>query len=109
MNKKEETAFKKFIIKYTVIASVFSWLLSVQFRELLDALVDNISEPLFSMDINQDGKPDIEQANKLIYSILGFKFPVGKVLLAIIKTILALVLIYVAIQILYLYTDYLRV
>lgn len=109
MNKQEEKSFKKFIIKYTVIASVFTWLLSAQLRELLDAIVDNISEPLFSMDINEDGKPDIQQLNKMIANVFGFKFPVGKILLGIIKTLLAILLIYVSVIILDRYTDLINI
>lgn len=109
MNKQQEEAFKKFIIKYTVIASVFTWLLSTQLRELLDAIVDNISEPLFSMDINADGKPDIQQLNKMIANVFGFKFPVGKILLGLIKTTLALLLIYLSIWFLHKYTDLIKI
>ena len=109
MNKQQEEAFKKFIIKYTVLASVFTWLLSTQLRELLDAIVDNISEPLFSMDINADGKPDIQQLNKMIASVFGFKFPIGKILLGIIKTALAILLIYISIWFLYRYTDLIKI
>lgn len=108
MNKQEQKAFQKFIIKYTVIASVFTWLLSAQLRELLDAIVDNISEPLFSMDINSDGKPDIQQLNKMIANIFGFKFPVGKILLGLIKTLLSILIIYLSVWFLYNYTDLIK-
>lgn len=109
MNKSDQAAFKKFIIKYTIIGSVFTWLLSAQLRDLLDSIVDNIAEPLFSMDINKDGKPDIQQLNHMIYSFLGFKFPIGKIFLGIIKTILALILIYASVQLLYRYTDLIKI
>lgn len=108
LTKAQETAFQKFVIKYTVVASVFTWLLSTQVRGLLDDIIDNLAEPLFSMDINQDGKPDVQQLNKMIYDCFGFKFPLGKILLGIIKTILALIIIYVSVQITYKYTDLLN-
>jgi large-conductance mechanosensitive channel len=109
MNKSQETAFKKFIIRYTVVGSVCTWLLATQLREFLDAIVDNITEPLFSMDINKDGKPDIQQLNKMILDVSGIKFPVGRILLGIIKTIFAIILIYLMVQLLYRYTDLLKI
>jgi large-conductance mechanosensitive channel len=109
MNKSQETTFKKFVIKYTVIGSALTWILATQLKELLNTIVDNIAEPLFSMDINQDGKPDIQQLNKMIYNCFGFKFPVGKIILGIIKTVLAIIIIYISIQCLYKYTDLLNI
>lgn len=108
MNKSEEATFKKFIIKYTVIASVITWLISAFLKDFMDELVDNIINPFFSIDLDNDGKPDIQQLNMMVTEFLGHKFPLGKLLLAFIKITIAILVIYLTVIMLYYYTNLLK-
>lgn len=105
MNKTQELSFKKFIIKYTVVASVITWLIASNMKELLDIIIDSLIEPIFSIDIDNDGKPDILQAKQWITDVLGFKFPIGKILLAFVKTVIYMFIIYLCVITIFRYTD----
>ena len=83
-----------FIIKHTVIASALTWLVGSQIRQLSVVIVETLIDPLFSIDLNKDGKPDLKQLDKYITEFLGFKFPIGKVILESLRTILTLLLLY---------------
>lgn len=105
MNKTQELSFKKFIIKYTVVASVITWLIASNMKELLDIIIDSLIEPIFSIDIDNDGKPDILQAKQWITDVLGCKFPIGKILLAFVKTVIYMFIVYLCVIAIFRYTD----
>jgi len=102
---KKINGLKSFITKYTVIASALTWLIGSQVRSLTVVILDTLVDPLFSIDLNDDGKPDLKQLDNMITDFLGFKFPVGKLVMEILKTILTLVLLYIFITIFINYTD----
>ena len=108
MNKQQEASFKKFVIKYTVVASVLTWLISAHMKEFIDKLIDSIVEPLFSIDLDENGEPDVQQAKKMITDFLGFKFPIGKIILAIVKTIMYMTIIYLSVIFIFRYTNLLK-
>ena len=99
---------RNFIIKNTVIASAMIWLLGAQIRSLSVVLVDSIVEPLFSIDLDKDGNPDLKQLDRYITRFLGFKFPIGKILMELIKTIITLILIYCIIKFFMKYTTFIK-
>ena len=100
--------FRKFIIKNTVIASTFVFLLGNQIRSFSSVLVDALVEPLFSIDLDRDGKPDLKQLDKFITRVFGLKIPIGRVIMELIKTIVTLLLIYCIIKILMRYTSIIK-
>ena len=109
MNRKQEITFKEFIIKYTVVASVVTWLISNNLKEFLDEIINSLIDPLFSIDIDENGEPDLIQIKRWINELFGFKFPIGKLILAIIKTILYLFLVYACVKFIFKYTDLLSI
>jgi large-conductance mechanosensitive channel len=108
MNKKDEILFKQFIIKYTVVASVITWVISSQLKDLIEIIVNNIIEPIFSFDIDGDGNPDIQQLKNMITEFFGCKFQFGKIILALIKAMLSILIIYGILLVIYRYTDLLK-
>lgn len=103
---KLDDNFSKFLIKHAVLASAFTFLLGYQLRELISVLIDTLIKPIFSIDLNDDGEPDLQQLKKFTTNVLGIKYPVGKLLIEIIKTIITIFVIYISIVFITKYTKY---
>jgi large-conductance mechanosensitive channel len=95
---------KKFIMKYTVIASSLTWLLGSQVRVLSEKCVEALVDPLFSIDLDSNGEPDLKQLDRFIVESLGFKFPIGKIILEVIRTFVTLIFLYCVIKLFMKYT-----
>ena len=85
---------KKVIIKYSVIISLFTFTLSKFFKRAIDQIVDVFLSPLFAIDINQDGKPDINQLRKWNIKFGDTELKFGQLIFAIIKLILQILVVY---------------
>ena len=103
---KLDDDFSRFLIKHAVLASAFTFLLGVQIRELISQLVDTILKPLFSVDLDKNGEPDMKQLKRFTTNIMGIKYPVGKLFLELIKTIITIGVIYLSIIFLTRYTKF---
>jgi len=104
----KQITFNKFLVKYTVIVSVITWIISAQLRTLSIVLINVLIEPLFSFDLNNDGEPDLKQLEKYVMKSMGFKFPLGKLLLEILKTIITIVIVYYGVIAIAKHTDLLK-
>ena len=104
---KLDDNFSKFLIKHAVIASAFTFLLGYQLRELISVLIDTIIKPLFSIDLNADGEPDLKQIRNFTTNVLGIKYPVGNLILEIVKTLITIFIIYLSIIFFTRYTKFL--
>ena len=60
---------------------------------------------LFSVDLNNDGEPDLKQIRKFTANIFGIKYPVGKLFLELIKTAVTIFVIYLSVVFITRYTD----
>ena len=105
----KQITFNKFLVKYTVVVSVITWIISAQLRTLSAVLINVIIEPLFSIDLNNDGEPDLKQLEKYVMKSMGFKFPLGKLLLEILKTIVTIVMVYFGVMAITKHTDLLKI
>ena len=85
---------KKVIIKYSVIISLFTFTLSKFFKRAIDQIVDVFLSPLLTIDINQDGKPDINQLRKWNMKFGNTELKLGQLIFAIIKLILQILVVY---------------
>ena len=64
------------------------WTVNSSIKEFLTSFINNTIEPLFSMDLDGDGRPDLQAIKKFKFTVKGAVFPVGKILLDLIKTII---------------------
>jgi large-conductance mechanosensitive channel len=86
---------KEFLVKYTVIATALTWLVAGKVDKLVTSFGQAFLEPLFSFDLNNDGKPDLKQIKSIV---LFNKFPIGLFIIEVLKTLLALFLIWLLIH-----------
>ncbi len=102
-------ALMKFVIKKAVVASAITYLIAGQVQQLSSLTVDTLVEPLFSIDLDKDGNPDLKQLEKMVVNFLGCKFPLGKLITQIIKFIVFLVFIYVILNLFLEYTNLIKI
>ena len=86
-NEKKITNIKTFIIKYSLVGGIIMWTVNGQIKEYLNSIINNLIDPLFSMDLDKNGKPDLDVVKKWKIKIGGAVFPVGKFILDTVKTI----------------------
>ena len=84
----------KFVIKYSIISSIAVFVIGGHLKDFSSNLIDLIIEPLFSIDLNNDGNPDLKELDKFNLRIGSITFPLGKIFLIIIKIFLEIIVIY---------------
>lgn len=87
------TKLKKFIIKYSLISSLFVWALGYHFKDFTQCIIDTIVHPLMSIDLDQNGEPDLLQFKRLKITINNVQFPIGKLIIGTIDFIVKILLI----------------
>lgn len=92
MNSNKE--LKKALIKYAVFISLFTFVASKYLKVFFDDIINVIFTPLMGIDLNNDGKPDMEQIKKISLNIGGFQFHIGIVLFSLFKLIIQLLIIW---------------
>ena len=96
--------FNDFLIKNTIIASALTFLLGAQIKHLSSTILDALIDPLFSIDLDNNGEPDLIQLKRMTTNFLGFKFPLGKILSELIKAVLTILILYFVVSIFIKYT-----
>lgn len=108
MSLKSNKVFLKFIVKQAVVASAITFLIAGQTQKLSSLLVDTMVEPLFSIDLDRDGNPDLKQLEKFVINLFGLKFPLGKLITQFIKFCVFIIFIYLALTFFMNYTDLIK-
>lgn len=108
MTSTEKNEFQKFIIKYTVIATAIAFVLGQELKEFIHILVNTVTDPLFSVDLDENGKPDLKELNYFTTDLLGIKFPFGDLLISSIKIVVSFIVIYYFVQIMIHYTKWVK-
>lgn len=108
MTDIEKDEFQKFIIKYTIIATAIAYVLGQELKQFIQIIVNTITDPLFSVDLDENGKPDLKELNHFTANFLGFKFPLGDLLISFIKIVVSFVIIYYFVKIMIRYTEWIK-
>ena len=85
---KQVTDFKQFIIKYSFISSILMWTLSDRAQNLIRLGIDAFVDPIFAIDLNNDGEPDIDRIKRLQLSFCGIHIKYGEFLVELVKSII---------------------
>ena len=96
---------KQFIIKTATIASLVVWILGKKVSDFLTALISLLIEPFFSIDLNQNGEPDLKEIANYNLKIGNKKIPIGRIILEFIKLVLHLLSIYLLVYFVLNHTD----
>ena len=95
--KTKNLSVSDFIIKTSVLSSLLVWILGSKSSDFLNSITNLLIDPLFSIDFNNNGEPDLKELEKFNIKICGKKFLVGKIILELIKLIFHMFVIYLVI------------
>jgi large-conductance mechanosensitive channel len=101
----KELSVREFVIKYTVFTSIVVWVIGNFSKHFLKDFIDLLIEPFFSIDLNENGEPDLKEILKYNLTIGNIKFPIGKIGLILLKFIIQIVIIYYIVYFIINYTD----
>ena len=96
---------RDFIIKYTILSSIIVWILGAVSKDFLTTFLKLIIEPFFSIDLNDNGEPDLKELYKYKIKIGRFTFPLGKLIVEIIVFLINIIVIYYIIYYIIHYTN----
>jgi len=98
-----------FFTKRSVIPLAVGVLMSLRLRDLITSMVNTIVFPIFELDLDKNGQPDIREITDLLtLNIFGLKYKFGLFLLDFIKFILFVCIVYILIIVLYTKTNYIK-
>ena len=101
----KEQSVREFIIKYTVCTSIVVWVIGSFSKTFLSDFIDLILQPFFSIDLNENGEPDLKEIIKYNLTIGNIKFPIGKIGLILLKFIIQVIVVYYIVYFIINYTD----
>ena len=109
LDNDKNVPLKKLIIKYGVISYVVTWIITNHLVEILNNIVDLIFEPLFSISVDKDGKPDKKHIKNFTLKIGIYTFPIGEMLYALFRLIIYIIIAYYLVTAIVYYTDLLNI
>ena len=102
MINQKDPSFKTFILKYAVISSVLCLILADIYKQHINALVSYVIDPIFSIDLDNNGEPDLKQLKEWSIKLKHSNIPIGLILynvfIVIIKVILLFTILHVLIK-----------
>lgn len=101
----KELSVREFVIKYTVCTSILVWIIGSFSKTFLSDFIDLILQPFFSIDLNENGEPDLKEILKYNLTIGNIKFPIGKIGLILLKFVIQVVIVYYIVYFIINYTD----
>jgi large-conductance mechanosensitive channel len=72
--------FRSFLLEHNVFVTVVGLLLANEIRTMSASVVKNLIEPIFDIDLNEDGKSDTRNIFETKYKTTGMTFHFGPVL-----------------------------
>ena len=104
-DKKQITDFKQFIIKYSFISSILMWTLSDRAQSLIRLGIDAFIDPIFAIDLNNDGVPDLDRIKRLELTFCGIHMKYGEFLIELVKSLIVCFAMYKLVNYLINHTD----
>lgn len=99
---------KKYIIKSALLTSIIIWALGAHLRDFTNIISESLITPFLKVDLNNDGKSDINQIIDWKLNIGMLKFPIGLIIKAILELLFKIIFIYGAFLLLFHYTDLIK-
>jgi len=89
-----------FIAKYSIITAVVTLVVAQMYNTHIDRFVSYIVAPLFSVDLNMNGHPDLMQMRNYQFSVFNakFKFPIGMIFYNFIELCVKLLILLIIIK-----------
>jgi len=105
MINQKDPSFKTFILKYTVISSVLCLILADIYKQHINALISYVVDPIFSIDLDNNGEPDLKQLKEWSVKLNRSTIPIGLIIYNVFIVILKVVLLFVILHMLIKYLN----
>tara|TARA_Y100000389_G_C17433638_1_gene504197 strand:- start:1355 stop:1678 length:324 start_codon:yes stop_codon:yes gene_type:complete len=105
MSNHKDTHFITFILKYTVISSVLCLILADIYKQHINALISYVIDPIFSIDLDQNGEPDLKQLKGWSVTLKQTTVPIGLIIYNVFIVTLKLALLFTILHILIKYLN----
>ena len=90
----DDDKITKFIIKYSIISSLVVWIVGTSLSECLNNLLNLIISPIFRLDLNDDGKPDLHELKEMAFEVGNFRFEIGFFIFNLVQLFLKVAIVY---------------
>lgn len=96
----KESEIVTFITKYSVLTSIVVLIMAQLYNKHMDKFVNYVISPIFSIDSDLNGEPDLEQIRRYQLRLFSdrFKFPVGLIVYNFIELFIKLVILFVILK-----------
>ena len=92
---KMNSKFKRLFIKYSVLASILTFIVAKLYIKYIDDLISCLIDPFLSIDLNNDGKPDLKQLKNMVLQLKNIKIPIGLIIYNTIIFVINIYLLYI--------------
>lgn len=91
-----EPALIRFIAKYSVLTSIVVLIMAQLYNKHMDRFVSYLISPIFSVDLDLNGEPDLEQIRKYQFTLFSgkLKFPIGLIIYNFIELFIKLMILF---------------
>lgn len=83
-----QSKLKRWLVKNAVFAGALGWMLGEHVRTISEAIIGGVVDPIFSADLDEDGVPDMDAVKNLTVTCMGHVFPLGTMLVQVLKSAL---------------------
>lgn len=100
-NSKGNKVIKKYIINVSILTSVIVLIVANMYNDYMDKFVRDLIAPIFSIDLNNDGEPDLKQLRNYTITFKTAKFPIGNIVYNLIILVIKIIILYYLVQFLF--------
>ena len=84
----------KSIFISSLISALLVWAIGYHFKDLTNCIIESLIHPFMSIDLDNNGEPDLLQIKNMTITINNIIFPIGKLLTGIFDFMFKLLLIF---------------
>ena len=88
-------SFRQFLIKNNVFVTVVGMLVGAELRTLVLSVTNNLIDPIFNVDLNNDGKDDLKCLFDSEGKLFGMTFKYGRVIKDLLHFIIMIIIAFI--------------
>ena len=98
--KNNNKNLKKYIINISVLTSTIVLIIAEMYNEYMDKILKDLLAPLVSIDLDNNGEPDLKQLKKFTVKIGTAVFPLGNLIYNILILAFKVLILYLIVKLL---------
>lgn len=100
MKTQNKKNLKKYIINVSVLTSTIVLIIAEMYNEYMDKILRDLIAPIVSLDLDNNGEPDLKQLRKYNIKIGSAIFPLGNIIYNLIILSIKVFILYMLIKLL---------